>query len=371
MTSSPVGDRRDTDPAQTRTGVPGAGSDWSALLRRYWLPISFVALLVAPLYLLLISVVVRSDLLSTWEAPLTSDQFRALFAFLGVALGVVATTLGALLTKANNDRALAQKEESERRMLVEARESNSRQKLDTAIQVLSLIKNEDKYAGKAVTGAAIATLVILGYPVIAMRTLGAALAEQVVDSASAAWVIDQVLSQDLRPVPGGDAGPESLPSREAAAVLLFDHVSLLTQQDRPGAYDWPSSVEGRWPSGLSLQSGWTLMLALLRLLVSREASWWTTEDDTWSWVIYTLYCITEDSASEEILKGEAATYALLLLPALDVDAVNGTADEVISVDHLRARLSRHTRADRIPSNPEMRRRVEAWIQETVDGRTVQ
>jgi hypothetical protein len=112
------------------------------------------------------------------------------------------------------------------------------------------------------------------------------------------------------------------------------------------------------------------MLALLRLLVSRSASWWTTEDDTWSWVIYTLYCITEDATSEEILKGEAATYALLLLPALDVDAVNGTADEVISVDRLRARLSRHTQADRIPSNPEMRRRVEAWIAETIGGRTL-
>jgi hypothetical protein len=371
VTGSPVANRSGVDSAGPPLGGRGAGVRWRALLRRYWLPISFVVLLVTPLYLLLVSVVVRSDLLSGWGAPLTPDQFRALFAFLGVALGVVATTLGALLTKANNDRALAQREESERRMLVEARESNSRQKLDTAIQVLNLIKNEDQYAGKAVTGAAIATLVVLGYPVIAMRTLGAALAEDVVDSASAAWVIDQVLSQNLREVPGADAGPESVPSREAAAVLLFDHVSVLTQQDRPGAYAWPACVEGRWPTGLSLQSGWVLMLALLRLLVSRKASWWTTEDDTWSWVIYTLYCITEDPTSEDILKGEAATYALLLLPALDLDAVNGTADEVISVEDLRARLRRHTRADRIPSNAEMRRRVEAWISEAVAGRPAQ
>ena len=201
------------------------------LLRRHWLPVAFVVLLLIPLYLLLLSVVVRSDLLRFWGEPFTNEQFQALFAFLGVALGVVATTLTALLAKANNDRNLAQKEaterraaalkeEGDRRMLVETRESNNRQKLDSAIQVLNLIKNDDKYAGKAVNGAAIATLVVLGYPVIAMRTLQAALHEHAVDSASATWVIDQVLAQNLVPAvaDGGaedaDTRREPVPSRQ-------------------------------------------------------------------------------------------------------------------------------------------------------------
>jgi hypothetical protein len=343
-------------------------------LRRHGLSIVFVVFLVVPLYLLLISVVARSDLLRFWGDPFTDNQFQALFAFLGVALGVVATTLGALLAKTNSDRTIAQKEESELRMLVQTQESNNRQKLDTAIQVLNLIKNEDQYAGRAVTGAGIATLVVLGYPVIAMRTLQAAMGEGVVDSASATWVIDQVLAESLRPrgshtpaLGEPSVRPEQLPSREEAAQLLYDHVSVLTKDDVPGACDWPSCALGQWPTGLSLQCGWTLMLALLRLLVSRPARWWTSGDDTWSWVIFTLHQITRDDSSAQILRGEAATYALLLLPALGGATVNGSADERFSERDMRTELATQVEPDRVASNDEMRTRVEAWIRDAVAG----
>ncbi len=356
----------------------GRGSHRAAFpsaLRQHWLPIVFVVFLVAPLYVLLVSVVVRSDLLRFWGDPFTADQFQALFAFLGVALGVIATTLGALLAKANNDRNLAQREESELRMLVQTLESNNRQKLDTAIQVLNLIKNEDQYAGKAVTGAGITTLVVLGYPVIAMRALQAAMGEGVVDSASAVWVIDQVLAESLRHRSGpelvlSDPAPqaEPVPSREEAAQLLYDHVAVLTKDDVPGACDWPPCALGKWPRELSLQCGWTLMLALLRLLVSRPASWWTSGDDTWSWVIFTLYQIARDDSSEPILRGEAAIYALLLLPALQGGAINGSANEVLTVDAMRAELIEHAEPHRVPSSHEMWRQVDVWIRDALAGR---
>ena len=354
-------------------------------IRQHWLSIAFVVLLVVPLYVLLVSVVARSGLLRFWGDPFTTEEFKALFAFLGVALGVVASTLAALLTKANNDRTLAQreesdrraaaqKEESEQRIFVQTRESASRQRLDTAIQVLNLIKNDDQYAGKAVTGAAISTLVVLGYPVIAMRTLQAAMSERIVDSASATWVIDQVLSENLRPATGalGGAGSpvgrsEPLPSREEAAELLYEHVSDLTRDDDPGAFDWPSCASANWPVGLTQQCGWVLMAALLRLLVSRPASWWTSGENTWSWVLYTLYQVTEEPTTDPMLRGEAATYALMLCDALDGDAVNGIANEVIQIGNLRGILQERTEQDRIPSNPEIGRDVEAWVRSARHG----
>ena len=334
--------------------------------------------------MLLISVVVRSDLLRFWGEPFTSEQFQALFAFLGVALGVVATTVAALLAKANNDRNLAQKEESERRaaalkadsdrrMLVETRESNNRQKLDTAIQVLNLIKNDEKYAGKAVNGAAIATLVVLGYPVIAMRTLQAALHEDAVDSASATWVIDQVLAQNLMSAAAdggaedGDTRRDPVPSREEAVQLLYDHVSVLTRdEDGQGAWDWPDSALESWPPGLSLLAGWTLMLAMLKLLVSRPAAWWTTGDNTWGWVITTLHAATQESTTDLHLKREAATYGLLLLDV--VDRKGGNERESLHVDVLRRGLDEHKQANRRPANPWMRRQVDDWIREALNAR---
>ena len=351
-------------PAEAPAGGPGVLGG----LPRSWLSVS-VGLLLVALSLLMLSVVVRSDLWRFWGEPFTADQFRAMFAFLGAALGVVATLVAALLTKANNDRALVQKEESEQRVLAQAREAQDRQRLDTAISVLSLIKTEDQYAGKAVTGAAITTLVVLGYPVIAMRTLQAALNEQAVDSASAAWVIDQVLGD--RPIlgedrvsgaAGGPVQPEAAPSREDAVGLLYDHHLVFTDDTRPGKFEWPRCAAGQWPPGLDQQSGWTLMLAMLRLLTSRPAAWWTADDLTWSWVIYTLYQITQEPGGDQHLRAEAATYSLLLLDAFTGDTINGSVNEMIQAKDLRERMKPLAHPEWF-SNPQTERTLRRWIAE--------
>ena len=109
------------------------------------------------------------------------------------------------------------------------------------------------------------------------------------------------------------------------------------------------------------------MAALLRLLVSRPASWWTSGENTWSWVLYTLYQVTEEPTTDPMLRGEAATYALMLCDALDGDAVNGIANEVIQIGNLRGILQERTEQDRIPSNPEIGRDVEAWVRSARHG----
>jgi len=159
--------------------------------------------------------------------------------------------------------------------------------------------------------------------------------------------------------------PEPVPSREEAVQLLYDHAKVLTKEDQPGAFDWPPSALGKWPSGLNVQCGWTLMLALLRLLISRDAGWWTTGDNTWSWVISTLYQVTLDEKTDDILKGEAATYALLLLPALNGAAVNDGASMPLDADFLRADLQEHVEPHRVPGSDEMRNRVDAWVRHAI------
>lgn len=349
--------------APVAASKPGArragGHGVLAGLRRSWLSWS-VALLLVALGLLMLSVVVRSDLWRFWGEPFTADQLRAVFAFLGAALGVVATLVAALLTRANNDRTLVQKEESEQRVLAQAREAQDRQRLDTAISVLSLIKTEEQYAGKAVTGAAITTLVVLGYPVIAMRTLQAALNEQAVDSASAAWVIDHVLGD-------ATAHGDGRPSREDAVGLLYDHYRVFTDDTRPGKFEWPRCAAGQWPPGLGQQGGWTLMLAMLRLLTSRPASWWTADDLTWSWVIYTLYQITQEPGGDPHLRAEAATYSLLLLDAFAGDTINGSVNEMIQAKDLRARMTPLAHPEWF-SNPQTERTLRQWIAQAHGGR---
>lgn len=359
-TAQPLGTPGPGEPPAHRPGIVDG-------LRRSWLSLS-VGLLLVALGALMLSVVVRSDLWRFWGAPFTADQFRAMFAFLGAALGVVATLVAALLTKANNDRTLVQKEESEQRVLAQAREAQNRQRLDTAISVLGLIKTEDQYAGKAVTGAAITTLVVLGYPVIAMRTLQAALNEQAVDSASAAWVIDQVLGGrsildgGQYSTAAGRVQLEAPPSREDAIGLLYDHYAVFTDDERPGKFEWPRCAAGQWPPGLDQQSGWTLMLAMLRLLTSRPASWWTADDLTWSWVIYTLYQVTEDPAGDQHLRAEAATYSLLLLDAFDGDTINGSVNEMIQARDLREKMTPLAHPAWF-SNPQTERTLRRWISE--------
>ncbi len=344
--------------------------------RRHAIALGIAVLIVVPLYGLLWTLLLRSGLLDLSgeppDNPPTKEQFQALLAFLGVALGVLATVVTALLTKTANDRALVQKEESEVRTLRQTRESENRQRLETAIAILTLIKHEGGYAGKAVTGAAIATLVVLEYPVIAMRTLQAAMAEKVIDIASAVWVIDQVLGQPALPAPQAAATEKNArhpksdqkdlrASRDDATQLLFDHSAELTREVEPGAFHWPTCALGQWPAGLSLQCAWLLTHALLRMLMSQRPEWWTTAGSTWSWVVYTLHEITLDPAADPRLKQETSVYGLILLEAVPEGVVVGPRDQEIVAPELRMKFAEL--AGQHAGNADMVRGLREWVQD--------
>jgi len=295
-------------------------------LRRNWLAVAFIALLVLPLYALVISVVVRSGLWDLWGEPFNDEQFKALFLFLGAALGTTATVIGLLLTRASAERSLAQQQ-------LDTERSLAQQQLDTAVQALSLIKHDTEYAAQAVVSGALATLVHLGHPVIAMRTLQTALRDKAVDITTAVWLIDQVLVA----APSAARRADLVVSKQEAVELLHTNLERLTDDDKPGEVDWPLSALAAWPKGLGQQSGWRLMQALMELLCSRPAHWWT-QKYTWSWVIYTLDQLVQDETADTGLRTEAAGYGLLLLRAHpgDVNGLTDTAPRAEVEERLRA-----------------------------------
>lgn len=314
-------------------------SDRLHLLSGGWLSLAFVCLVVVPLYALVLVVVIRSDLWHVRGRPFNDEQFKALLLFLGAALGTTATVVGFLLTKTSGERSLAQ------------------QQLDSAVQALSLIKQDDRYAAKAVTAGALATLVHLGHPVIAMRTLQAALNDDAVDLSTAVWLIDQVLTT----TPARGARDDLVVSKQDAVELLVTQLPRLPDDEHPGNVEWPLCALGAWPPNLGQQSGWRLMHALLGLLVSRDAHWWTSRGLTWSWVIASLDRLAVDETVEKGLSQEAGRHGLQLLRALD-----GDVNSLYKTEPCEAVLARLTTiaagADDF-AKPEMRDAVAAWVAE--------
>jgi hypothetical protein len=321
-------------------GLAGLGEQvvW---LRRNWPAIAFIALLVLPLYALVITVVVRSGLWDLSGEPFNDEQFKALFLFLGAALGTTATVIGLLLTRASAERSLAQ------------------QQLDTAVQALSLIKNETDYAAKGVVSGALATVVHLGHPVIAMRTLQTALRDDAVDINTAVWLIDRVLV--AAPAPAR-RDVVLVASKQEAVELLHTNLERLIDDNKPGDVEWPLSAHSAWPRDLSQQTGWRLMQALMELLTSRPAHWWT-QTFTWSWVIYTLNQLVQDDTVDTVLRTEAAGYGLLLLTAHDGD-VNGLTDTAPRAE-VEARLRALAGDVRQLEHRVLADKIEEWVDEAL------
>ncbi len=270
----------------------------------FWVSVAFVVLIVLPLYAALVVVSVRTNLLDLNGDEFTDEQYKAVWTFLGVALGTAATIMGAILTKSNNDKNLAEQREGERR-----------QKLDTAVQALNLIKQDDKYATKAVTAGALATLVHLGHPTIAMQATEVAVSDDAVAPATAVWLIDQVLT--------GEAG---MTSKGDAIALLDTLIPKLTKENPCGIFDFPVSAIAAWPRGLNESGNYWLLDSMMALLVSRDYTWWKSGGTSWTWVIYSIDELVADPSVSEGPRIGAATYGMRLMSVIGDSWINGPAD---------------------------------------------
>jgi hypothetical protein len=138
--------------------------------------ILIVFFVVLPLYIITIFIAIRSGLFSSSEKSLTGDESKAIWGLIGSAITASATLI-ALLVASNQNR-----------------RSEYRLTMDTAVRGIALSQSPDgSYGTNAVVAGSLATLAHLDHPVIAMRMLAAAWRDNAVDTASAVWLINEVL----------------------------------------------------------------------------------------------------------------------------------------------------------------------------------
>ena len=289
-----------------------------------WAWIAFFVLLVLPIYLVAVTVCIRSGLFHFAGGNLSADQYKALWSFLAAGLAAAATTLGALVAKAHNDRSFVLQTESEERQKVLGTDTNARLKMDTVINCLAVVCPGGQYAPKAAAAGGLAVLVQLGHPIIAMRTLSAALRDNAVDADTATWLIGQVLTSDT--TMGSQMDLETAKSEGVA--ILGEHISILTWQELPGFYCWPSPLSGRWHPGLGPNTATNALYFLAQLLVSRPVAWWTADGNSYSWVLCTLDEAVQHEPNDEV-KRFAANLALAIMqedPTRRIAGPDGTRD---------------------------------------------
>jgi hypothetical protein len=241
-----------------------------------------IAFFLLPLYAITAAFTIRSGIFDLRDRTIGPDEYKALWAFIASGLGTAATIIGLLLARSHNlrtlalqadieNRKLAFQEEAEDRKSVLERETSARLALDTAVKGLELVADgEGGYAPKARVAGALAALVHLGHPVIAMRTLEAAWDDAAVDKATACWLISEVYQ----------SGSES--SQIEASALLRTKASTLPEEEGGGDLEWPSAFWSKWLTDLPLEARYNNLLALVEVLLSRRKDWW---DGTHGWVL--------------------------------------------------------------------------------------
>lgn len=234
-----------------------------------------------------------------------------MWSFVGVAVAAAVTLIGVLFTRAQAARA-------ERRLA-----------LETTVNGLKLLMAPDgtHYAPQGVVAGAIATLVHLKHPVIAMRALGACWREKAIDVASATWVISEVFDQD---------DPQA---QLEAAAMLDAHASTLCGDD-PGALSWPAAIEFHWIPAAPLPARLRVLRAILRTLVSRSQRWWI-DGGRQGWAVALLHEAMQTDADRDVKK-HAATALDTLLPPLQASNLSEiqSANGWVEVQEVRRHVDR-------------------------------
>jgi hypothetical protein len=257
------------DPERARVAAPA----W--VPRILWVVLGLVTV---SLLVLATTLLIRSRFFSS--STLSDEQLKALWVFLGVALGSATTLVGALLTEQNNRRTLAiAREAGQREQLAKERqqslaeETEERLVIDTVAKVLELITIEGGYAPRARVAGAIATMVQLHGGTIAVRILGELWKDDAVDSDTAVWLIDHIFQEYANAPPG----PSEQEVGDAAALLHLNVHKLLPKADDADQtwYFWPRTFDGKWPASFPTKPKILLCAIAIQLLLSRETSYWS------------------------------------------------------------------------------------------------
>jgi len=254
-------------------------TDWLA-----WLCYAgLLIFIVLPLWVMAALLAVRLGMYSLAGVPSTA-QTSAFLTFIGGGLATSATVLGVLFTWQHN------------------RQERHRLGLQAVIDSLESLNanTPPRVAG------ALASMVLLGHPRVAIRMLAPAWQAHQVDASTATWVIGQVLAPDRRETHGTDGDGADPPAVQEAAVLLSEHAGTLTKS-QPGSYDFPGHFLDTWRTHPELPADARrhLLIAMGTMLASKNRDWWCPGGLPPAWPTLVLVeCAQEDS--DEELRSAAA-----------------------------------------------------------------
>jgi len=291
--------------------------------------------ILGPLYLIGLALVVRTGIFlldSVNNSP--SQLLQAALTFLASVLGTCVAVAGLWLTKAHNDR------------------TESRLALETVATGLNLIGQGDGYAPSAKVAGALATLIHLDHPAIAIRALRAAWLDDAVDAETVTWLIGEVLETGT---PG---------SQLEAARLLYTRADRLTELRPDGSleFHWPFSIYEHWPVELHPDARGNILRALVVLLLSRDLAMW--QEDKFYWVIGLLdeAVRREEAADQEARIGaQAGRFQMIILPVVtDVPRI-GWLTGAKDLDVISANAKRAVRSGwRLSQFKRLEERLEDW-----------
>lgn len=268
---------RDEAPSQGDANPVRSGG--MASLRWGW--VALLIFLVVPLYVLAVVLVIRSNLFRSSD-PLNGEQLRALWAFLGIALTATIAALGHLFTRSWHEKDRAQQHEAEAARRGTDRMNNAQLRLETVARSLELLKGNEAYAPPAVVAGALATLVHLGYPIVAMRTLSSAWRDEAVDADAACWLISEVFNDG------------SAASQVEAAGILRSHANQLAhfnEGQNVATFAWPHCLLADWPENLPPGARAQNLETLILVILSLERKYWRPN---YVWCLTVLAAATND-----------------------------------------------------------------------------
>jgi hypothetical protein len=224
------------------------------------------------------------------------ESVKASWAFLAAALAAFVTFLGALFTHTQTER-------TNKRLEFDNARAEERFRLDTAVSGLKLLTAGDgsEYSTTAVVAGALATLLHLGHPVIAMRVLAACWDDGQVDMASATWLISEIFALDA-------------PQAQIEASFILDVHAAELCHEIPGRFFWPAEVSDGWIPDAPLSARLRVLRAILTTVTSKDRQWWK-DAGRQGWAVAVLREVLAKDPDAD-LKAHAAEAIRTMLPVL-------------------------------------------------------
>lgn len=254
-------------------------------IRRYS-PHTLLIVVVMSLLWIAAVLAIRSGLFVPSDETPGADQIKVFLAFVGGGLGTAATVFTALITREHNER------------------ERDRLRLETVINSLQSLPPSPP--GPRVAGV-LATMVLLGHERVGIRVLEPAWEANLVDDATATWLIGQVMTGHPDHTGRIDEAEVNEAAVNEAAVILRIHADDLASADRC-SYNFPGPYLRNWRVGKELphRAKDNLLRAMAQVLLSRPPQWWSRGGDVPKFPTESLAkCLGQER--DPVIRASAAT----------------------------------------------------------------